>query len=145
MCRSVLLLTVFCAMAGPVRAQVGDAPKEAPHPISAAYEACNEKDPSTAGMMSCAAAAEAGWDKELNAAYGELTKALKGTSLEALRQAQRAWIAQRDREYALQDAIRGELDGTMWGPVMADQRASLVEARARQLRAYKSFLDDGRP
>lgn len=133
-------------LAGPALAQsTAEEPKDKPHPIDAAYEACNDKDPSTAGMVGCAAAAEAAWDKELNEAYRELSGSLKGKSLEALRQAQRAWLAQRDKEYALQDAIHGELQGTMWGPVMADQRATLVKSRALQLRSYKSFLDDGRP
>lgn len=119
--------------------------KEAPHAIDAAYEVCNDKDPSTAGMLACAAGAEAAWDKELNAAYRELVSSLKGKSLEALREAQRAWVAQRDKEFALQETVHEQLQGTMWGPVMADQRVTLVKNRALQLRAYKSFIDDGRP
>lgn len=119
--------------------------KDAPHPIEAAYAACIDKDPSTAGMLACASEAETAWDGELNAAYRELLGALKGKSLEAAKQAQRAWLAQRDREYALHEAIHEQLQGTMWGPVMADQRVTLVKSRAQQLRAYKSFLDDGRP
>jgi uncharacterized protein YecT (DUF1311 family) len=119
--------------------------KEPPHPIDAAYSACIEKDPSTAGMMACAAEAEKAWDGELNAGYRELVGALKGKSLEALKQAQRAWVAQRDKEHALHEGIHEQLQGTMWGPVMADQRVTLVKNRALQLRAYKSFLDDGRP
>lgn len=121
------------------------AEKEEPHPIDAAYDACTDKDPSTAGMVGCAAEAEAAWDKELNAAYRDLVAALKGKSLETLREAQRAWVAQRDKEHALQASIHEQLQGTMWGPVMADQRVTLVKKRALQLRAYKSFLDDGRP
>ena len=119
--------------------------KEAAHPIDAAYEVCNDKDPSTAGMIACAGKAEEAWDRELNAAYRDLVGALKGKSLEALREAQRAWVIQRDKEFALHDTIHEQLQGTMWGPVMADQRVTLVKNRALQLRAYKSFLDDGRP
>jgi uncharacterized protein YecT (DUF1311 family) len=119
--------------------------KEPPHPIEAAYSACIDKDPSTAGMMACASAAETAWDGELNAAYRELVGALKGRPLEALKQAQRAWLAQRDKEHALQEAVHEQLQGTMWGPVMADQRVTLVTGRAQQLRVYKSFLDEGRP
>lgn len=136
----------WCLLAGPALAQSTAAePKDQPHPIDAAYEACNVKDPSTAGMLACAGKVEEAWDKELNAAYRELAGVLKGKSLEALRQAQRAWLAQRDKEHALHEAIHGELQGTMWGPVMADQRVTLVKTRALQLRAYRSFLDDGRP
>jgi len=136
---SLLLLFAF---ANPALAEDDE---EKTHPIDAAYEACNEKDPSTAGMLACAAQAEAAWDKELNTVYQELSDALKGKALETLREAQRAWVAQRDKEYALHQAIHEQLQGTMWGPTMADQRVSLIKARAEQLRAYKSFLDDGRP
>jgi uncharacterized protein YecT (DUF1311 family) len=139
---SLLAASLLLTIANGAGAEDG---KEKPHPIDAAFEACTEKDPSTAGMLACAGEAEAAWDKELNAAYQELVSSLKGKQLDALREAQRAWVAQRDKEHALQEAIRGELQGTMWGPVMADQRTSLVKARALQLRAYKSFLDDGRP
>jgi len=113
--------------------------------LDAQYEACVDKTPSTSGMMSCAADAEAAWDKELNSAYRDLVRALKGPTLEALKHAQRAWLAQRDKEFELQGAIRGELDGTMWGPMLADQRVTLIKQRAQQLRAYKSFIDEGRP
>ena len=119
--------------------------KEPPHPINAAYAACIDKSPSTAGMMACSGEAETAWDGELNAAYRELVGELKVKPLEALKQAQRAWVAQRDKEYALQETIREQLQGTMWGPVLSDQRVTLVKSRTLQLRAYKSFLDDGRP
>lgn len=117
-----------------------------PDPIDAAYAACIDKDASTAGMVGCADAAETAWDKALNEAYGKLLKELKGTSGEAaLRTAQRAWVAQRDAEYKLHGAMHELLQGTMWGPVMADQRATLVKARVLQLRAYLDFIADGRP
>lgn len=136
---AALLILVLPAAAA---AQNAETPE---HTIGVDFDACVEKDPSTAGMMECSGAAESAWDRELNAAYRELVGALKGDALEALKQAQRAWVAQRDREFALQGAIRGELDGTMWGPIIAGQRVALVKARALQLRAYKEFLDNGRP
>jgi uncharacterized protein YecT (DUF1311 family) len=126
-------------------AAVAEEEKEKPDPVDAAYEACIEKDPSTAGMLDCAGEAEAAWDAELNAAYKALSAELKDEALEALKQAQRAWIAQRDREYALQEEVLRQLQGTMWGPVMSDQRVTIVKNRTLQLRALKSFLDEGRP
>ncbi len=124
---------------------VAQAAEDSQHPIDAAFEKCIAADSSTAGMIGCAADAEMAWDMDLNAGYKDLVAALKGKSLEAARQAQRAWVAQRDKEFALQDALRGGLSGTMWGPIMADQRMSFVRARAQQLRAYIEFLKDGRP
>lgn len=123
-----------------------DAAPDKADPIDAAYAACIDKDPSTAGMVGCADAAETAWDKALNEAYAKLLKELKGTPGEAaLRTAQRVWVTQRDAEYKLHGAMHGLLQGTMWGPVMADQRTSLVKSRALQLRAYLDFLVDGRP
>lgn len=136
-----LLATAIVLAAAGARAEE----KEPPHPIEVAYSVCIDKDPSTAGMVACADVAEKAWDGELNAAYRQLVGALAGKPLEALKQAQRAWLAHRDKEHALQEAIHEQLQGTMWGPVMADQRVTLVKSRAQQLRAYKSFLDDGRP
>lgn len=124
---------------------IAEEEKEKADPVDAAYEACVEKDPSTAGMLGCAGEAEAGWDAELNAAYKALSADLKDEALEALKQAQRAWIAQRDLEFALQEQILRQLQGTMWGPVMSDQRVTIVKNRTLQLRALKSFIDEGRP
>jgi uncharacterized protein YecT (DUF1311 family) len=118
---------------------------EPPHPIDAKFEKCVEADPSTAGLIGCASAAATEWDGELNQAYKILVGALKGKALDGLKQSQRAWITQRDKEFALQEALRAELSGTMWGPVMADQRVTFVKTRALQLRAYAEILKEGRP
>lgn len=142
--RVIVLTYVFLSSAAWAQATPDDE-KEKPHAIDAAYSACIDKDPSTAGLMGCAAEAEKAWDKDLNEAYRELTGALKGKPLDVLRQAQRLWVQQRDKEFDLQDELRGQLEGTMWGPVLFDQRVTHIKNRAQQLRAYKSFLDDGRP
>lgn len=140
----VIAAALGCAPGALAQTTAPEADK--PDPIDAAYAACIEKDPSTAGMVGCADAAETAWDKALNEAYAKLLKELKGTPGEAaLRTAQRAWVAQRDAEYKLHSAVHGLLQGTMWGPVMADQRMSIVKARALQLRAYIDFIADGRP
>ncbi len=140
--RAVPVLVVLLAVG---HSAIAEEAKEKPDPVDAAYDACIEKAPSTAGMLGCSGEAEAAWDAELNAAYKALSAELKGEALEALKQAQRAWIAQRDREFALHEEIHGQLQGTMWGPVMSDQRVTVVKNRTLQLRALKSFLDEGRP
>ncbi len=96
-------------------------------------------------MIGCASAAETAWDVELNQAYKGLVGALKGKALDSLKQSQRAWIMQRDKDFALQDALRAQLSGTMWGPVMADQRVTFIKTRAQQLGAYAEILKEGRP
>ncbi len=138
--RALIMPALLLVLAGGAAAET-----KAPYAADTVYDSCLQKDPSTAGMIACSAEAEEAWDKELNDAFRDLARALKGRSLEVMRQAQRDWVEYRNREFRLIEAIRGELDGTMWGPVMAGQRVALVKARALQLRAYKSFLDDGRP
>lgn len=138
--RSIIVLALlFTAAASPAAAQ-----DEEPHPIDRTMEACIDADPSTVGMVGCTVAAEQAWDDELNAAYRELMDVLDSDGQGLLRTAQRAWIAQRDGEFAFQAWMRGELDGTMWGPVIAGQRMSFVRARAMQLRSYRDTLDSGR-
>lgn len=117
--RLLFCLIVALALAAPTRA----AEQEPPHPIDAKMGKCMEADPSTAGLIGCAASAETAWDGELNQAYKALVAALKGKAVESLKQSQRAWVAHRDKEFALQGELRGQLSGTMWGPVMADQSA----------------------
>lgn len=114
------------------------------HPIDRTMEACIDADASTAGMVTCTVAAEQAWDEELNDAYRDLMGRLDGEGKDLLRAAQRAWIAQRDAEFAFQGWMRGELDGTMWGPVIAGLRMSYVRSRALQLRNYRETLDSGR-
>jgi uncharacterized protein YecT (DUF1311 family) len=118
---------------------------ELPHPIDTKFGTCVEADPSTAGMIGCASAAGTAWDAELNQAYKGLVGALTGRALDSLKQSQRGWITQRDKEFALQAALHAQLSGTMWGPVMADQRVTLIKTRALQLRAYAEILKEGRP
>jgi len=137
----LVVAALLLASAGGAIAQEQEKGPE--HAIDTSYEACNDKNPSTQGMLACANAAEEAWDKELNAAYGALVRSLEGKALETLKQAQRAWLAQREKEYELHATIHAQLDGSMWGPVMADQRVTLLKQRALQLRAYKSFLEEG--
>lgn len=129
----------------PALSENSGAEKDDLHPIDRTMEACIDADSSTAGMVTCTLAAEQAWDEDLNEAYGELMATLDDEGKSRLRSAQRAWIAQRDSEFSFQSWMRGELDGTMWGPVIAGQRMSFVRARALQLRSYRETLDSGRP
>jgi uncharacterized protein YecT (DUF1311 family) len=66
-----------------------DAPVPAPlHPIDKYFEACTEKDPSTAGMVSCTDSAYKMWDKELNKNYMELMRKLNPAGKQTLKAAQ---------------------------------------------------------
>lgn len=73
-------------------------------------------------------------DATLNAVYGQLTDRLSGRSVQKLRSAQRAWLAFRDAECALQgSAVEG---GSAQPAVVSQCMATLTEERVRQLRFY---------
>jgi uncharacterized protein YecT (DUF1311 family) len=112
------------------------------HPIDRQFDACVERDYSTAGMANCAYAAQEAWDKELNTRYAALLAALPAPEAEALRASQRRWLAYRDAEYGLIDEVFARLEGTMWIPVRVSHRSSLTEQRADDLQAYQEYLDE---
>lgn len=129
----LLALTVF------VPAQA----REKTHLIDLTTESCLDNNQSTAGMMKCLTRAEEDWDAELNRVYKALQQQLKPAGQDALKQAQRTWITQRDQEFELISAIHGQMEGTMWLPVMAGKRADVVKARTLALQDYLDLLQQG--
>lgn len=119
--------------------------KEAMNTIDLNTESCLNTNPSTAGMLECFTHAEQEWDTELNRVYKTLQSQLKPAGQDALKQAQRAWIAQRDKEFELINAIHAQMDGTMWISVMANKRADVVKERALALQSYLDLLTEGEP
>lgn len=113
-----------------------------PHVIDLTTDSCIESNPSTAGMLDCYTRAEKEWDDELNRVYKALQSELKPDAQDALKQAQRAWMTERDQEFELITAIHGQMEGTMWIPVMAAKRADVVKARALALQDYLDLLKD---
>ena len=110
------------------------------HPIDVELNACLEENPSTAGMVACFETAIAAWDKELNKRYKDLIARLPAESQDALRKAQRAWIAYRDSEFAAMDLIFGQMEGTMFIPMHMDRRCQFIRQRALELGDYTELL-----
>ena len=117
--------------------------KESKNIVDLNTESCLETHYSTAGMLECFTRAEKDWDTELNRVYKALQSQLKPAGQDALKQAQKAWIVQRDKEFELINAIHAQMDGTMWIPVMAGKRADVVKGRALALEAYLTLLTQG--
>lgn len=118
--------------------------KEAMNTIDLNTESCLNNNPSTAGMLECFTHAEQEWDTELNRVYKTLQSQLKPSGQDALKQAQRVWIAQRDKEFELINAIHAQMDGTMWISVMANKRADVVKERALALQDYLDLLKESK-
>lgn len=132
---TLFALALLCVL--PVQA------KEAGNTIDLTTESCLNTNESTAGMLECYSRAEKDWDTELNRVYKALQSKLKPAWQDALKQAQKAWIVQRDKEFELINAIHAQLDGTMWIAVMAEKRADVVKTRALALQAYVDLLAEG--
>jgi uncharacterized protein YecT (DUF1311 family) len=114
---------------GRLKAAAADAASTAESCIGAVANACaaTPEGQSTPGMIDCSARELAVWDERLNKAYRDSIAAAAPKLREALRQAQRAWIAYRDARCAL-PALENA-DGTIVGPLTS---ACLMEATARQ-------------
>jgi uncharacterized protein YecT (DUF1311 family) len=135
--RYVLAVAVTVMFALPVQAKT---PQDT---IDLTTESCLTTNDSTAGMLECFSRAEKEWDTELNRVYKALQSQLKPAAQDALKQAQRAWMAQRDKEFELINAIHQQMDGTMWIAVMAGKRADVVKTRALALQEYLDLLTEG--
>lgn len=135
--RQFILFAFAFALILPVQA------KDVKNTIDLSTESCLNTNDSTAGMLECFTRAEQEWDTELNRVYKALQSKLKPAGQDALKQAQRAWITQRDKEFELINAIHGQMDGTMWIAVMANKRADVVKERALALQSYIDLMTEG--
>ena len=55
------------------------------HPIDKAFDTCNEKNPTTGGLVECAEAAHKKWDGELNKNYQTLLRRSKPAGKQLLK------------------------------------------------------------
>jgi len=113
--------------------------REEKDPIDRRFDACVKQDPTTAGMVRCAEEALRAWDEEMNRAYRELQGRLDPGGREALRTAQRAWLAWRDAEFRFIGRLYGSRAGTMYLPMEVGRRVDLVRQRTLELRAYRAL------
>ncbi len=129
------------ALAGVVFLAAGGAAVWAGHPIDAVLEACREKAVDTLGMGQCLTVAMQQWDRELNAAYGALSRTIEPAAAESLKASERAWIGFRDAEVKFLREHFSTQDGTLWPLVEGAQVMELTRRRAIQLRCYAKMLD----
>lgn len=110
------------------------------HAIDSWLKGCMEKDASTLGTNACLAQALARWDKEMNRVYQELNGQLDTERRNALREAQRAWVAFRDRELAWLGGFYGRLEGSMYGSMLVADRVEVTRKRALELGSMLDVL-----
>lgn len=92
---------------------------------------------STAGMVACTDKETKVWDEMLNEEYGRLIGLLSSKAAEAVRQAQRDWIALRDADCKVPyEIFEG---GTMAQPIAANCVLTHTADRAMQVRAWRDM------
>ncbi len=139
----VLLIALLCCIA-PTFAEAPATASATRHPIDVTVDRLLEEDQSTHGQIRAFGKGCELWDQELNRAYAETMQLLGKTepARKALKEAQRAWLAFRDKEYAALAAIYETKDGTMYRPMQVADRMEIVKARAQQLAGTASLLKD---
>ncbi|VVD62317.1 hypothetical protein PAQ31011_00159 [Pandoraea aquatica] len=92
---------------------------------------------STGGQDECIVDATHAWDARLNTTYQSLRDALPETARPALLAAQRAWLASRDADLKLIEAVYATVHGTMYAPANANDVMRLTQRRAQTLARYR--------
>ncbi|UII26719.1 DUF1311 domain-containing protein [Fulvivirga maritima] len=112
------------------------------HAIDLKQKDCLQNAISTMDMIKCQTDAGEAWDKELNKYYQLYMAATSEENKIILKAAQREWMVYRDKEYELiNHHYYIELQGTMWRPIAAGERAKIIKERALQLKNYYEELD----
>ncbi len=104
-------------------------------PAFADEPTCDRNDQTQTGMNICAAADAAAADKKLNLLYQQLTAKAEANEKTALRDAQRAWVAYRDKECAY------ETIGSEGGSIRPMEESMCVTALTNaRIADFQKFL-----
>ncbi len=135
--KSIVTLILFLSL----NRVFGQTDKE--HPIDVELETClsYSENQTTIGMTQCVVRAIEKWDKELNTKYQLLLNLLTDEQKVKLRNAQRQWLAFRDKEIEFSNQLYTDMQGTMWGIVAAQTKLELTRQRTLELTKYISNLN----
>lgn len=104
-------------------------------PAFADDQVCDRNDQTQTGMNICAAADAAAADKKFNLLYQQLTAKAEANEKTALRDAQRAWVAYRDKECAY------ETVGSEGGSIRPMEELMCVTALTNaRIKDFQKFL-----
>ena len=84
-------------------------------------------------MNECAAKAMAEANAELNTVYGQLMAKLDPKTKDMAREAQRAWLAFRDKECVSRTGGGPDQGGTIWPALTTECKVALTRARNKDL------------
>lgn len=130
----IIFSLIAFGLTGPVMADI----ETEPHPIDLKYEACLEKTNDYPAMMACVETADSEWQKEMSSIYRKLQSRLKPKDRPALENAQKAWQAYHDAEFALYNAMQAgeEVDAFMF----AEKKMRVIGSRAKELQNFSDYV-----
>jgi uncharacterized protein YecT (DUF1311 family) len=126
-------ILTLCLLCFAICASGQDTPE---HPIDIELSNCLAENETTLSMLQCYDVAYQKWDAELNKAYKEAMKVLSPEGKKLLKSAQLKWLSWRDEEVKLMGQMQIQLEGTMYKPMMADKRLTMVRQRTLQLQDH---------
>lgn len=137
--------TVFAALSivSVILGPAANAQADSKHPIDVQLVLCLQDSLSTAGMRECCYTALDAWDAEMNKTYAALLEVLSPEGQSALREAQRAWLAFRDKQLELNYQFYiEELQGTMYHVMASHANMDVVKQRALGLKAMLNMVSE---
>jgi uncharacterized protein YecT (DUF1311 family) len=109
-------------------------------PAFAADNDCDQSDTSQTGMNRCAAKDADVADAELNQVYRQLGNKSEAHEKELLRDAERAWVAFRDKECAYENIA--DEGGSIYPMSVANCLAEKTRARTKELKNLLACATD---
>ena len=124
-------LSVATALLLPLAAWAAD-------PIDDALEQClkTPRGETTAGMTECTHAAYQAYDRQMNTLYQAVMSKTDPVSREAIRNAQRAWLAYRTAQKAADNAPWRADAGSVASPDIEGLNVEAIRARIAELEYY---------
>ena len=113
------------------------------HIIDKQRDACldSAENQTTYGTIGCIEKATKKWENEMNKNYQKLMSLLSKSQKENLKASQKLWLEYRNKEIIFSNKLYNDLQGTMWLPIAAEERYSLMKERASRLSNYLSELE----
>lgn len=87
----------------------------------------------TAGMNKCIYSSLDKWERAVKNNCDSAKRGLNPEQTELFEKSQQAWEAYKEAQWALNDATLGTKEGSIYINLLAEQKVSIVERRAREL------------
>ena len=111
--------------------------------ISEKAKACIKREKyTTAGMNKCIYSSLDKWERTVRNNFDNAKRGLSPEQAELFEKSQEAWEAYKDAQWALNDATLGTKEGSIYINILAEQKVSIVERRARELDGMAYYFKD---